>query len=696
MSSRSRSGECRNDDRARHRGRPRHAAAAPVVPRSDQLPALDARGRRRLRGRRSARGAGAELRVPLQAGGRPARGVLLPVPLRRRSRAEHRALPPGEVGVVARNRRGPARRARRAHLERRAADRRGRQLPPAVPARLPRRPCGAPGRRVRDRRGPARGVRLGRDAARLPGCDRRRRPPAQLELAEPARRPGRVLQRRAHRPALPLGALRDADPAARRRAPEGRTREQLATPFRRRGLERAPRAAAVPRRGRRPGGRRRAASARRALSIRVGDAGTGVRARRAPARLRRRLVRSGAPRGGARRRERRVRVDRPPDDGGTRALGSGRGGLGPAPARRSAAAPVRGGPRSRRAGGGGPVTSVGATKASKLALLGGAPAVPREERRLEQAWAERVGVEHCVGVSNGTVALQLPLATLGIGPGDEVIVPALSFIATGLAPLHQLATPVFADVDPDTFTLDADEVETRITSRTAAIVPVHLHGLPADMDRILELARRYDLAVVEDACQAHGASYGDRPVGGFGHAAAFSLQVTKNLPTCGEGGLVTTSDAELAEKVTMMRQFGEVIETGRERDYVSYLLGWNAKLSPIQAAFAASQLARFDDYERRRQANVAAFLDRLDELPGVRVPRAMPGSTHSWHILRFRLDPEAAGLEGVSRAAFRTALHRLLRAEGVPMSRYQLMPLPAQKVFEDVQPEGPWPTAEAG
>ena len=376
------------------------------------------------------------------------------------------------------------------------------------------------------------------------------------------------------------------------------------------------------------------------------------------------------------------------------------------------------------------MTSVGATKASKLALLGGAPAVPREERRidwpviteddraavlrvldsgklvsnaegetevrgLEQAWAERVGVEHCVGVSNGTVALQLPLATLGIGPGDEVIVPALSFIATGLAPLHQLATPVFADVDPDTFTLDADEVETRITSRTAAIVPVHLHGLPADMDRILELARRYRLAVVEDACQAHGASYGDRPVGGFGHAAAFSLQVTKNLPTCGEGGLVTTSDAELAEKVTMMRQFGEVIETGRERDYVSYLLGWNAKLSPIQAAFAASQLARFDDYERRRQANVAAFLDRLDELPGVRVPRAMPGSTHSWHILRFRLDPEAAGLEGVSRAAFRTALHRLLRAEGVPMSRYQLMPLPAQKVFEDVQPEGPWPTAEA-
>jgi dTDP-4-amino-4,6-dideoxygalactose transaminase len=376
------------------------------------------------------------------------------------------------------------------------------------------------------------------------------------------------------------------------------------------------------------------------------------------------------------------------------------------------------------------VTSPGTTKTAKLALLGGTPAVPRGERHvdwpvitdedraavlraldsgklvsnaegetevrgLEQAWAERVGVSHCVGVSNGTVALQLPLAALGIGPGDEVVVPALSFIATGLAPLHQLATPVFADVDPDTFTIDPDEIETRITPRTAAVIPVHLHGLPADMDRVLEVARRHGLAVVEDAAQAHGATYGDRPVGGFGAAATFSLQVTKNLPTCGEGGLVTTNDASLAERVTMMRQFGEVIETGRERDYVSHLLGWNAKLNPIQAAFAASQLARFDDYERRRQENVGAFLDRLAELPGLKVPRPLPGSTHVWHILRFRLDPEAAGLEGVSPKAFRTVLHRLLRAEGVPMSRYQLMPLPAQKVFRPVEPEGPWPNAEA-
>jgi dTDP-4-amino-4,6-dideoxygalactose transaminase len=217
------------------------------------------------------------------------------------------------------------------------------------------------------------------------------------------------------------------------------------------------------------------------------------------------------------------------------------------------------------------------------------------------------------------------------------------------------------------------------------------------MEPILRVAHRHGLAVVEDAAQAHGATYRDRPVGGFGDAAAFSLQVTKNLPTCGEGGLITTNDAELAERMTMMRQFGEVIESGRERDYVSHLLGWNAKLNPVQAAFATSQLDRFDAYEERRQANVASFLDRLAELPGIQVPCTRPDSTHVWHILRFRFDPAAAGLERVGRAAFRKVLRRLLRAEGVPMSQYQLLPLPRQEVFRrlDSPPEGPWPNAEA-
>jgi dTDP-4-amino-4,6-dideoxygalactose transaminase len=355
---------------------------------------------------------------------------------------------------------------------------------------------------------------------------------------------------------------------------------------------------------------------------------------------------------------------------------------------------------------------------SKLAAFGGTAAVPKDQRSvqwpliededrkavldaldggrlvsdtdgvnpvsvLEENWARRFDFEHCVAVSNGTAALSLALAALGVGPGDEVIVPALSFIATGLAPVHQMAVPVFADIDPVTFNIDPDDVERRITDRTRAIIPVHLHGAPADMDRITEIAARHGIKVVEDAAQAPGATHRGRPVGGIGDAGAFSLQVTKNIPTCGEGGLLVTRSAELAEEMRRGRQFGEAIESGRERDYVSYGLGWNHKMNAVQAAFTNAQLARFDEYEHARQNNVAEFLARLADLPGLRTPTAPPDTTHVWHILRFRFDPAAFGLDGGRAEALRSVLRRLLRAEGVPMSQYQLMPLPYQKVFVD-------------
>lgn len=381
---------------------------------------------------------------------------------------------------------------------------------------------------------------------------------------------------------------------------------------------------------------------------------------------------------------------------------------------------------------------------SKLAALGGEPAVPPAERHidwpvitdedlkavtsvlgsgklvsnaegetavreLEQEWADRVGTAHCVGIANGTVALQLALAGLGIGAGDEVIVPAMSFIASGLAPMHQMAVPVFADIDPVTFTIAPDEIEARITPRTAAIMPVHLHGHPADMDRINEIASRHKLAVIEDAAQAHGAQYRNRMVGSLGDAGAFSLQVTKNLPTCGEGGLLTTADEQVASRVRMMRQFGEIIESGAPRDYISHLFGWNAKMNPVQAAFASSQLRRFDEYEERRQKNIPGFLARLASLPGIQIPRAVGPSRHAWHIIRFRFMPQQMGIEGVSGAVIRKVLRRLLRAEGVPLSQYQLMPLPDQEVFRNrmgfgrgfpwaavtENPTGEWPVCRA-
>jgi|1185.fasta_scaffold07620_3 perosamine synthetase len=301
---------------------------------------------------------------------------------------------------------------------------------------------------------------------------------------------------------------------------------------------------------------------------------------------------------------------------------------------------------------------------------------------LEREWAAEVETRHCVAVSNGTTALSLALAAAGVGPGDEVIVPALSFIASALAPLHVSAVPVFADIDPVTFNVDPAAAEAAVTERTRAIIVVHLHGLPADLTELLAVAGRHDLTVIEDAAQAHGARYHDRPVGGFGAVNTFSLNVSKNLATCGEGGLITTDDPELYQRALMMRQFGEVIPKRGPRSYVSHMLGWNHKPNAIQCAFTRSRLSRFAKEAEQRAANVERFLGRLAELPWLRVPRQPDDRTHAWHILRFRVDPAAFGLEPELAGPVRALVMRALRAEGVPATHYQLMPLPAQPVFQ--------------
>jgi perosamine synthetase len=300
---------------------------------------------------------------------------------------------------------------------------------------------------------------------------------------------------------------------------------------------------------------------------------------------------------------------------------------------------------------------------------------------LEEEWAGFVGTTRSVAVANGTAAITIALAALGVGPGDEVIVPAVSFVASAMAVLHQMAVPVFVDVDPDTFNLDVAQVERRITDRTRAVVVVHLHGLPCDMEEVLALARRFRLFVVEDAAQAHGASYRGAKAGGLADVATFSLNVSKNLPTCGEGGLITTSSDDLAERCVSLRQFGEWIEPDGHRSYVSRELGWNAKLSAVQAAFTRAQLERFPEYDEVRQGNLGRFLGRLRSLPGIRAQAVPPDRTNAWHILRFRCDPAAAGLPDVAPGAFRDAVQRALNAEGVPASTYQRIPLPAHGVF---------------
>jgi perosamine synthetase len=353
----------------------------------------------------------------------------------------------------------------------------------------------------------------------------------------------------------------------------------------------------------------------------------------------------------------------------------------------------------------------------KLAMLGGARTVPRGTRipawpvvtaddeeavrrvlasghftsassgeeeieGLEREWAAEVETRHCVAVSNGTTALSLALAAAGVGAGDEVIVPALSFIASAIAPLHISAVPVFADIDPVTFNMDPAAVEAAVTERTRAIIVVHLHGLPADLTELLAIAGRHGLALIEDAAQAHGARYGDKPVGSFGAVNTFSLNVSKNLATCGEGGLINTDDPELHRRALMMRQFGELIPKRGARSYVSHMLGWNHKPNAIQCAFTRSQLTRFHKDAEVRADNVTHFLDRLAELPWLRVPQQPDDRTHVWHILRFMVDPAPFGLGPELAGPLRAVVMRALRAEGVPATHYQMLPLPAQRLFQ--------------
>lgn len=309
----------------------------------------------------------------------------------------------------------------------------------------------------------------------------------------------------------------------------------------------------------------------------------------------------------------------------------------------------------------------------------------------EQRWAQHLGVKHCIAVANGTLAIELALRAVGVGPGDEVLVPALSFVATAMAVRVIGAVPVFVDVDPQSFNLDPARLEALVSPRTKAVLVVHLHGAASDMDAILQSASDHSLAVIEDSAQAQGASHHGRACGSLGDAGTFSLQMTKNLPTCGEGGMVVTNDDAIAEHVVRARQFGELIRVGEERTYRSESVGTNAKLGAVQAAYATSQLDRFVEWDAIRKQNVRSFLDLLGGLPHLRVPTAADGTEHAWHILRFDID-RPGPLEDIAPRRRRLLLMRALAAEGVPVSRYQTLPLPEQPALMDavIQPSAEW------
>jgi perosamine synthetase len=261
-------------------------------------------------------------------------------------------------------------------------------------------------------------------------------------------------------------------------------------------------------------------------------------------------------------------------------------------------------------------------------LRSGVIAQGPEVAAFESEFAEHlVDGRICVAVSSGTAGLHLGLLAVGVGPGDEVIVPSFTFAATANSVALTGATPVFADIEPDYFCLDPAAVEAVVTSRTRGIMPVHLYGHPADMDAIAGVAAEHGLAVYEDAAQAHGARWQGRPVGSFGSFAMFSLYPTKNM-TSGEGGMVACADEQVARMVRLLRN------QGMERRYENEVVGFNARMTDLHAAIGRVQLTKLDGWTEQRRSN-AAFLD--EHLEGVVIPPVADGAEHVYHQYTVRV-----------------------------------------------------------
>jgi len=253
-------------------------------------------------------------------------------------------------------------------------------------------------------------------------------------------------------------------------------------------------------------------------------------------------------------------------------------------------------------------------------ILGG------EVDAFEQEFAAYIGAKYCIGVGNGLEALQLILRGYGVSKGDEVIVPANTYIASWLAVSYTGATPIPVEPDPFTYNIDPERIEGAITTRTKAILPVHLYGQPVAMEKIWEIAGQHKLKIIEDAAQAHGGRYLERMAGDLGDAAGFSFYPTKNLGAFGDAGAVVTNDETLADKVRVLRNYGS------RKKYYNEAKGHNSRLDPLQAAFLRVKLKHLDDWNQHRAQIANYYLDNLRTLPELGLPYVPPGVTPVWHV----------------------------------------------------------------
>ncbi len=302
-----------------------------------------------------------------------------------------------------------------------------------------------------------------------------------------------------------------------------------------------------------------------------------------------------------------------------------------------------------------------------------------EVEAFESDIAQFVGCRFAVGCASGSDALLLSLAALGVGPGDEVITTPFTFVATAGSVARLGAKPVFVDIDPETYNLNAERVEAAITAKTRAILPVHLFGQAADMSAVVGIADRHGLAVIEDAAQAIGAVYGGRSVGTLGAMGCFSFFPSKNLGGAGDGGLVTTNDEGIADRLRLLRVHGS------RSKYEYELLGMNSRLDALQAAILRVKLRRLDDWTAARRSNAAAYsvLFRQYGVSQVGLPQEAAGCLHVYN-------------QFVIRCAQRDALREHLQASGIPTEIYYPKPLHLQPAFQYLQyKEGDFPEAEA-
>jgi dTDP-4-amino-4,6-dideoxygalactose transaminase len=362
----------------------------------------------------------------------------------------------------------------------------------------------------------------------------------------------------------------------------------------------------------------------------------------------------------------------------------------------------------------------------KLAIKGGSPSIPegtirnwppiddidrkmvmaalespkliyaQNSRSFEEEFAAWNGNRFSITTNSGTSSLHMGVAACGCGVGDEVIVPAYSWSSSVTCALHHNAIPVFVDIDFDTMNIDPDKIEEAITPRTKAIIVVHLHGLAVDMEKIMDIARRHGLKVIEDACQAHGAKFKNKKVGTWGDCGAFSFNQNKCLCSA-EGGMFVTDDEEILAGAKKIWSFGETRTPLEDRDYHAYALGWMYRNNEIIAAFGRAQLSKLDQYLAIQKKNAKRLTECLKNIPHLILPTEPKGFHHNWYNYTIRFDMEALG-HADDASAFRDKILRALRAEGAGVSVWQKFILPAMTVFQAKNSYGkgcPWSCAHA-